>query len=255
MSPRRPTLNHIPLDLLRLADVDVLHHQDEHDAQRQHRRPRNRQQALRIAVSRDDGVAHGRSDGVRQLRRQAAVQRRGEALALGRQMRRERRGHMAGVNGAGDGLADRVAEAREEAQQREHDRDLLMLRRGHDGHLLADDERAAGERDEDLAHDDEPDAVAGGAEVHHEAGAQDLEGDGGERHIFEGAGGADDEPEDDGEERGADVVRVVDVAGVGEGEVVHGLQVGGEVAVPAVEGDEVDGAEEAAAEEGAVAKL
>lgn len=107
-----------------------------------------------------------------------------------------------------------------------------MGRGGHDGHLLADDEGAAAEGDEDLRHHDEADAVLRLAELDHEADAEDLKAEHRHGEIFEAAGPADDEGEDYRPETRADAVDVVDVTGVGYGEVVDGLEVVVECCVP-----------------------
>lgn len=93
-----------------------------------------------------------------------------------------------------------------------------MLRDGHDGHLLANDESTAAERDENLAHDDEADVDARLAEVDHEGDTQD-----GHRHAEEAGQGpkttpvVDHDTNNEGPEAGAYCVNVADIGRVGDG--------------------------------------
>jgi hypothetical protein len=80
-------------------------------------------------------------------------------------------------DGGADGLPDGAADGREHVLDGEHDGDVLVGGGGHDGDLLGDDQGAAGEGDEDLAHDDVADVDVWLAELDHEAGAEDCDGD------------------------------------------------------------------------------
>jgi hypothetical protein len=75
-----------------------------------------------------------------------------------------------------DRLADGSADRGEHVLDGEHDGDVLVGGGGHDGDLLGDDQGAAGEGDEDLAHDDVADVDVWLAELDHEAGAEDCDG-------------------------------------------------------------------------------
>jgi len=75
-----------------------------------------------------------------------------------------------------DSLADGSADRGEHVLDGEHDGDVLVGGGGHDGDLLGDDQGAAGEGDEDLAHDDVADVDVWLAELDHEAGAEDCDG-------------------------------------------------------------------------------
>ena len=79
------------------------------------------------------------------------------------------------VDGRRNGLAYSTADRGEQTDEGEHGGDVLVGRGGHDCHLLADDERAAAEGDEDLAHDYVADALIGLPEVDHQADAENLE--------------------------------------------------------------------------------
>ena len=51
---------------------------------------------------------------------------------------------------------------------------MLVQSGGHDGDFVTDDDGAGSKGDEDLAHDDVADVVAGLAEFYHEAQAKDT---------------------------------------------------------------------------------
>ena len=61
--------------------------------------------------------------------------------------------------------------------------------------------------------------------MHHKTHAKDFETEHAKGEVFEAAGDADDDGEDDGPETGADAIDVGDVASVGNGKAVYGLQV------------------------------
>jgi hypothetical protein len=96
---------------------------------------------------------------------------------------------------------------------------------GHDGHLFADDERSTAKCDKNLAHNDESNALAGLAEMNHKTNAENLKAQHGHGKIFESAGYADDDSENDRPEAGTNAIDVRHITGVGYGEAVNGLQV------------------------------
>lgn len=95
----------------------------------------------------------------------------------------------------------------------------------HHSHFLADDERAAAESNEDLAHDDVADALVWLAEMDHEADTEDFKTQHGHGEPFEAAELADHDGEDDGPEAGADAVDVGDITCVRNGDAVDSLEV------------------------------
>lgn len=149
-------------------------------------------------------------------------------------------------------MTDSTANRREEANERKHRRDVLLGSSGHDSHISADDESAATESNEDLAHNYVSDVVAGLAEMDHETDAENLQAQGCESDPFEATRYTDGDGDDDTPETRSDAVDVVDVAGVCDGERVYCLEVCEEIGVPAVEGDEEEGDEQAGADDGAV---
>lgn len=184
----------------------------------------------------------------------AIVQLESLRLHVGGELGAQRIGEGVGVDGGSDGVADCTAETVEEAQDREHHGDAFAVRRGHDGHVRADDQRAAAEGDEDLAHDHVADVavVACTTEMDHEARAEDKEGQAEEETgVFEVFGETDPDTEDDAPEARADVVDLAHVAGHRDREVVHHQAEVVEVQVPAVEAEVGDCRETAGAQHGA----
>ena len=100
-------------------------------------------------------------------------------------------GKLLGVDSRRDSLTDSAADGREDTNKSKHGSDVLMRRRSHGSHFLADNEGAAAESDEDLAHDDVTDSLVGLTEVDHQADAQDLETQHGDSEPFEAAHLAD----------------------------------------------------------------
>lgn len=68
---------------------------------------------------------------------------------------------------------------------------MLVVDGGFDGELLKDNEDAAADRDEDLAHDEIADGLVGAAEVDHETLSEDIERNGNVQEPLEFAGSAD----------------------------------------------------------------
>jgi len=86
----------------------------------------------------------------------------------------------------------------------------------------------------------------------HEAHTKDFKTEHGESEVFKTACDANENGEDDAPEARSDAVDVIDVAGVGNGEVVDCLEVVIEGRIPAVEADEEEGGEEAGTDDGAI---
>lgn len=114
---------------------------------------------------------------------------------------------------------------------------MLMVHSRHDRDLLDEDKRRPCERDEDLTHDEVADALLRGAEIDHEPDGEDIKRHRAVEQPLEATGATDREADDEKPAAGNDVEDAADVAGLGDGEAVHDLEEGGEVAVPAVVGD------------------
>lgn len=96
-----------------------------------------------------------------------------------------------GIYSGRDSLANRTTDGREDSNESEHGRDVLVGSSCHDGHFLADDERATAEGDEYLTHDDVADSLVWLAEVDHETDAEDFKAEHGHGEPFESAELAD----------------------------------------------------------------
>ena len=150
----------------------------------------------------------------------------------------------------GNGQADGAPDVPEHAQHGQHNGDVLVRSGGHDGDLVANDDGAGRDGNKDLAHDDVADGAVRSAEVDHEAQPQDAQGNTEvEADGSVAARGADEQARGEGRQDGAHGVRLDDVAGVGDAQVVHHLQEGAEVAGPAVVADVQRRGEDASAED------
>ena len=123
----------------------------------------------------------------------------------------------------------------------------------HGGNLTADYEGSTTEGDENLGHDNVADIVVWLAEVDHET---TPEGDDWQTEVkrkpLEAAGVLNGDGDNDTPEAGSDGVDVEDVSGIADIDSMDNLQVGEEVSIPKVEGNEQDGVEEAGTDDGAV---
>lgn len=139
-------------------------------------------------------------------------------------------------------MANGTTETGEETEEGKHHGNTFSVGGSHDGHVLADDEGAASKGDEDLAHYNVADTFIFAAEVDHQAGAQEEEGQTEEKTgVLEVLGVADVDSEEHTPETGSDVVDVEHVPGHCDTKVVDDHQEIGEEQVPAVEGEECQG--------------
>ena len=127
-----------------------------------------------------------------------------------------------------------------------------MVNGGQDGDLGEENEDAAANRDEDLAHDEVADGLVGAAEVDHQALREDVQRDRDVEEPLEVARPADQVTDDQEENAGHDVKCVANVSGLGDGHIVDDLQEGREEVGPAVIGDLVCDAQYARADDGSV---
>ena len=110
---------------------------------------------------------------------------------------------------------------------------MLVPADRHDSHLLADNERAATARDEDVAHDDVADRGIWLTEFDHERDAQDRSGHAEEQRVrLQPAGELDHDADDERPDARPDRVDVCDVRCVGDADVEYDDQETVEVAVP-----------------------
>lgn len=123
----------------------------------------------------------------------------------------------------------------------------------HGGNLTADYEGSTTEGDENLGHDNVADIVVWLAEVDHETTS---EGDDWQTEVkrkpLEAARVLDGDSDNDTPEAGSDGVDVEDVSGIADVHSVDDLQVGEEVSIPKVEGNEQGGIEDTGTDDGLV---
>ena len=185
--------------------------------------------------------------------RTAHIDHSGISFELLGQIAEEDRWEDIRVDGTRDSGTDSAADRREQRDERQHHWDAVAIGGGHDRHVLADDKGAAGDGDEDLAHDGVADGPIVAAEVDHQARAEHHQRQAEEQaRILEVLGVADVDAEDDAPEAGADVVDLRHVAGLCDVEVVHDLHPVVVEEVPAVEAVEEDRGKNAGAEDGAL---
>lgn len=134
---------------------------------------------LNIAVGVHNTSASGSSPSIRKLHLDVPVNRSSITLVVLGEVLDEEVEKFIGPDGARDGAADGATDRGGQADEGQHHADFVVLDDGHDGELLADDDRAGGHSLEDLAHDDIADVGVGGAEVDEEAGGEAGDGDGG----------------------------------------------------------------------------
>lgn len=240
-----PILQHVALCLRHVLDVHVPYHSHPHEAQ-DHDGARCSQHAcLGVAVGFLDGQPLGTPDRVRELDRQAAVD--------GNDVRQGGRGQvpLEGLfervrpDGARDGVPDGAADGAADEEHRQDGGDVLVVDAGEDGQLHAEDEDAAGHREEDLAHDDVPDVAVGLAEVDHEADGEDVQRHADPEDPLEPARDADEVARGEEAEERHGAERVGHVARLGQAEVVHHHEEGREVTRVAVVRDLVRHVEQA----------
>lgn len=237
------------VELVDLLDVDVLPHEGAEPGGGVHAGGGDEHEALGGAVGVLDAGAGRGADGVRGLDVDAAVDVGQGGLGVGGQELGQLLGEDAGPHGGGDGGADGLAHGGHHALHGEHGGDVLVLGHGHDGHLLADDEGATTESDEDEAHDDVANVDVGLTELDHETDTEDGDGDTKEDGgPLEASVVAQEDTEKDGPEGATHGVDVAHVGGVGDAQVVDDDTEGVEVVVPHVPGS-VDGGHHAVGEE------
>lgn len=184
-------LKYGPLKLLCLLQADISPHENRDDRQGQDRDAGDEHASLRNGIRLDDRLSHGTAHWVRQRHSQRSVDGGRLVLAPLGQVLAQLSGQRVGPDGPGDGRADTPTDPGEEAHQRVRHGDVLVLARRHGGHLGADDQGAAREGLEDLAHDDVADPAGRVAEVDHQADSQEHDGHGGQGEPLESTGLAD----------------------------------------------------------------
>ena len=234
-------------------DPDISPHDHRHSADGPNSSTSNQHHHLRVPVGTLNRNTSRRAHRVRQLHRDVLVDdgqlgELGGRKAFGELLREDSL-----PDGGGDGQADGATDVTENAQHGQDHGNVLMGSGGHDGDLVADDDGAGGERYQDLAHDDVADVTVGPAEGDHQPHTQDAQ-----RNTEEEADGliasgkAYQQAHGESGQDGAHGVSLNDVAGTGHAQVIHYLQEGAEVAVPAVVTEKQRSGKDASAEDGTI---
>lgn len=164
---------------MHLRHIDILPQKHTSKRQRHESRTANNHVPLNISISMHNASASGSSPSVRKLHLDVSVNCSSISLVIFGEVLDQEVEELVGPDGPRDGAADGATDRGGQADQGQHYADLVVLDHGHDGQLLADDDRAGGYGLEDLAHDDVADVGVGGAEVDEETGGEAGDGDGG----------------------------------------------------------------------------
>lgn len=240
------------LNLSHLLKVDIPNKQRPENTKTDNARPGRQHPSLRIPVCSLDSQSRRRSNSILLLQIQILIDRVELRHRRRRQIPRERFLERIRPDRTGDRASHCAADGADDAQDSQGRCNVLVVHGGKDSELLDDDEDAAADGDEDLAHHQVSDGLVGATEVDHEPLGEDVQRHSDVEEPLEAAGAADQVSDNQEEHAGDDVEGVADVAGFGEGEVVDDLQEGGVVVEPAVVGDLVCGVEETGADDGAV---
>lgn len=222
-----------------LVDIVVLPDRNGRDPQNQNASSGNRTIHLAAAPGIVDRITSSRAHRICLLH---CVSTHVDRCGIGFEIRRETRLESARedvrIDSSRHSVSNGAPQAREQTDERQHHGDALAVRRRHDSHLLADDQRATTEGNEDLAHDHVADVVRLAPEMNHQARTQDHERQAEEQTgMLEVLGPAHPETEDNTPETGTHVVDLGHVAGHGGVEVVNDRAEVVEVEIPAVEAE------------------
>lgn len=199
-----------------------------------------------------DGQARLAADGVAKLCIQVLVDHVEVVHRVGGEVHHQGVGEGVCPDGTRDRRADGASDGSNDVEQREGGGDVAVVDGGEDGDLLDDDEDGAADGDKDLAHDLVPDGLVRATEVDHEALGEDVQRYSDVQQPLKPPSPTHQVSDQKEQDTRDHVEGVVDVPGLGEGDVVDDLQVRGEVVVPAVVSDLVGGVEQAGADDGAV---
>lgn len=240
------------LGLLDLVKVDVAEHEDPKDGQTHDTDTSSQHPGLRIAVGLLDGDSSGCSPFVGQLGGNIDSDVVDVGHGIGGEV--PRKGLREGVvpDGTADSAANSSSGSTNDEQERKRGGDVLMVDGGQDGDLLADDEDATTDRDEDLAHDEVANILGSHAEVDHEALGEDIQGNSAIEEPLEAAGLADGPTDEQQEDTGNNVKGVADVTRLGNADAIDDHQEGGEIVGPAVVRDLIGGVQETRADNSAI---
>ena len=208
--------------LLHLPHIDVIPHQHRAERDNVHAYSDDERDPMSVAVRAVDGIANRAL--LLQLHRQIAVDLL-ERRRTGREILFQLPGQDIQPDGVGDGAADGIADLGDHRLYGQDGGDVTLRHGGHEVDLFTDDERTPADTDEDEAHAEEADVVAGAAEVDHQTHPEDGDGYGEQGGVPLGAAKiSDDDAEDQTPETRNHRVDVADVRGVGDALVEGDLE-------------------------------
>lgn len=152
----------------------------------------------------------------------------------------------------GDGSAHAITDGTDDVEQTQDGGDVLVVNGSENRKLLDDDEHTTTDGDENLAEDKVADRLVGATEVDHQALGKDVQGHGDPKEPLEATSAADQETDEEEQDTGNNVKDVADVSGLGDAEIVHDLQEGGEVVIPAIVAELVSSIQQAGTEDSTV---
>lgn len=240
------------LGLSKLLDVDVPEHEDPDSGQGHDDEAGSQHSCLGIAVRLLDGESRRAVDGVGQLSREHTVDHGDVGHGLLGQVALEGGEEGVGPDSTRDGTADGATDATRDVQSGQSSGNVLLLDGSKDSQLHVEDEDGAGDRDEDLTHNNVADVLVRLAEVDHKALGEEVQRDGRVEEPLEVASAADSVTNDEEEDTRDDLEGRVDISSLGRLEVGNDLQERGEVEVPAVVRGLVGHVDEARADDSAV---
>lgn len=202
--------------LLGLLEIHILPQRHRRNRDNVDARRSNKHVPLRLAIRQIDRVPGRAAPLVTALHGDITIDRSEVRLRLRRQVDGQLSGEDAGPHCACDSGANGAADGDDHALHRQEGREVPLFGHGHEGCLFRDDEDAAAEGDENLAHDDVADVDVWLAELDHEADAEHGERGAPEEAVQLDAAGdvAEEEAVDDADKAGADGVDVADVGRV-----------------------------------------
>lgn len=178
-------LDHSSFDLFDRFHVNILHHQNKDKGRRQKAHSRNAQPAHDVSVGLDNALPHWTAHRVLQLGGDAAVDGRRLRLGIVGEILLQCARHEVGIDRRRHGLTDGTPNAGKQPHKGQHNGHLVVCSRRHHSHLFANNERSPRQGYENLAHNNVPDTLVRLTEIDHQAGPEDLEGNGSKGDIFE----------------------------------------------------------------------
>lgn len=240
------------LDLGHSLKVNVADHHGPDESKSEDTCSDSQHAGLGVSVSLLDSNASGAANGVAELGVETLV----DVLKVGHRGVGEESEEGIGVgvlpDDTGDGSTHSITDGTDDVEQTQHSGDVLVVNGSQDRKLLDDDEDTATDGDENLAEDEVTDGLVGATEVDHQTLGKDVQGHSDPKEPLEATGAADQVTNEEEQDTGDNVEDVADVSGLSDGEIVHDLQEGGEVVIPAVVAELVSSIQQTGTEDSAV---